>query len=98
MTICPHNSNCSILLYSNIYKVPFHLKHSLIFKILFISCYKNGINIDGSFYMTVNKNSVHHRGLFPFEIFRSMVNTEKIIASADVHLYYLYISNKHSAT
>ena len=73
----PNNSNSSILLYSNIHKVPLHLIHSLIFKILLISCKKNGINIDASFHMTVNKNSMHHRGLFPFEIFRSMINTEK---------------------
>ena len=74
----PDNSNSSILLYSNIYKMPFHLIHGLIFKILLISSKKNGINIDASFHMTVNKNSVHHRGLFPFEIFRSMVKTKKI--------------------
>ena len=42
-----------------------------------------------SFHVTVNKNSVHHRDLFTFEIFRSMVNTEKIIASADVLMMIL---------
>ena len=73
----PANSNSSILLYSNFYKMPFHLNHGLIFKILLISSKKNGINTDASFHMTVNKNSVHHRGLFLFEIFRSMANTEK---------------------
>ena len=62
----PDNSNSSIVLYSNIYKVHFHLIHSLIFKIVWIRCKKNGINIDASFHMTVNKNSVHHRGQFPF--------------------------------
>ena len=42
--------------------------HNLIFKILFRSGKKNGINIDASFHMTVNKNNVH--------CFKSMVNTE----------------------
>ena len=54
--------------------------------IILISCKKNGINIDVSSHMTVNKNSVHHKAPFPFEIFKSMVSQyrNKLIASADV--------------
>ena len=74
----PHNSNSSILLYSNFYKIAFSPYSLPIFKILLISSKENGINTDASFHMTVNENSVHHRGLFPLKNFRSMANTEKI--------------------
>ena len=35
--------------------MPSHLKHSLVFKILQISCKKNRKNVDASFHMTINK-------------------------------------------
>ena len=77
MIICPTTVILLFCCILTFIRYAFYHIQGLIFKFLLINCKKIGINIDVSFHMTVNKNSVHHRGLIPFEIFKSMVNTEK---------------------